>query len=668
MTRPTFLSKATLGRNGNRYLSSFVNEQTFAPSSLNKINHVVRYLSSSNENLNNEGLNDDPNAPSNEKKYEPRRVQISFMTDVEGDAAYFNRFIEQSQILDFAPDGSVRFLHNPDNEALLDSKEHDLQTMFVYGGDSCDKGGSDLYVIQQLISLRERYGPERVHFVLGNRDINKMRITQELGSNIDYKKKNNLVDDIPVHKGIWWLKGRERVGDPISTEENHQVPTNAGDRLKWMLGKTMGSPNAFEYRRQELMKERASIAHRNKRGSDDIVTDDDVVRSYIQSCRPEGLVGQLINYGSVVVKIGSVLFMHGGLPITEDLLEEQAKLERNNIDLFALPYWKESTLPLPWLTSNDKKNPEISKITDTNDTNDTNKWITRLQNFHRNEIQSWKYSFSNDEKIDNSKNHSEIWATDGGYNNPKNGTSLMQYGMGFLPGVKKNPTVVYESWASYGMPKIISPPTSPFFDKPHQYFKLVQDFFMVSDVELIVTGHQPHGDLPIPMQIPYSSGRKVDTKVKLKESGKKLGWLMSCDTSFSGDTHWLNTHVNNVGRGDVLSGRGEVAISEVIIEQNLETGVISKIFSHGVLSEGSSYQSKNLMQIEGENNWVGKVIDQDSFTIMQNEDEESLDKIYDLIKNENIEKWWVKSRLNDDTYIVSSGKFHDVWNIKVTIP
>jgi len=40
----------------------------------------------------------------------------------------------------------------------------------------------------------------------------------------------------------------------------------------------------------------------------------------------------------------------------------------------------------------------------------------------------------------------------------------------------------------------------------------------------------------------------------------------------------------------------------------------------------------------------------------------------DFIKENNIGIWWVKSRLDDGTFIVSSGRHHDVWNIKVTIP
>ena len=50
---------------------------------------------------------------------------------------------------------------------------------FVFGGDVNDQCDGDVYVVEQLVKLKRKY-PDRVHFILGNRDMNKLRLVQEL--------------------------------------------------------------------------------------------------------------------------------------------------------------------------------------------------------------------------------------------------------------------------------------------------------------------------------------------------------------------------------------------------------------------------------------------------------------------------------------------------------
>ena len=50
---------------------------------------------------------------------------------------------------------------------------------FVFGGDAVDWGVGDLRFVSELVELYEEY-PGKVHIVLGNRDINKLRLLQEL--------------------------------------------------------------------------------------------------------------------------------------------------------------------------------------------------------------------------------------------------------------------------------------------------------------------------------------------------------------------------------------------------------------------------------------------------------------------------------------------------------
>lgn len=84
---------------------------------------------------------------------------VGYATDVEGNCAYWSKIVEFSQVLSRNQAGKLM---------LKDGCQ------FVYGGDTCDRGSGDLEVLRDLIYLKETY-PERVHLLMGNRDINKLR-------------------------------------------------------------------------------------------------------------------------------------------------------------------------------------------------------------------------------------------------------------------------------------------------------------------------------------------------------------------------------------------------------------------------------------------------------------------------------------------------------------
>lgn len=88
-------------------------------------------------------------------------VTVGYASDVEGDFDYWQRYIHHSHVV-----------YRDDSSHELRLREN---SMFVFGGDVCDRGPGDLRIMRDIIFLKERY-PDRVFIVLGNRDVNKLRL------------------------------------------------------------------------------------------------------------------------------------------------------------------------------------------------------------------------------------------------------------------------------------------------------------------------------------------------------------------------------------------------------------------------------------------------------------------------------------------------------------
>lgn len=69
-----------------------------------------------------------------------------------------------------------------------------------------------------------------------------------------------------------------------------------------MLEETLGSPEAFRYRREEL----------SMQGSEE-VSEEDVVRSFRESLQPQGLVARYLREGQLALRLGDTLFVHGAV-------------------------------------------------------------------------------------------------------------------------------------------------------------------------------------------------------------------------------------------------------------------------------------------------------------------------------------------------------------------
>ena len=211
-------------------------------------------------------------------------------------------------------------------------------THFVYGGDTVDKGPGDIRFVRALVSLKKRYG-DRVHLLVGNRDLNKLRLPSEL-SNADM---NRSIDEIT---GPFWDRNapnlREYLEATLEEKEDSLITyledsTSATtsieemntrpERLRYMLKHTLGCPDTFEFRREEIQlltqiygnypttlletNDYIPIGDFKNEGANSIhITDDQVVDSFLYEMSEKGSLYQYLKLSQIAAIIGnSSLFM-----------------------------------------------------------------------------------------------------------------------------------------------------------------------------------------------------------------------------------------------------------------------------------------------------------------------------------------------------------------------
>ena len=590
-------------------------------------------------------------------------VLVSYFTDIEGDKFYLDRYVDNSKILTWIPNERTT---NGGNETFFPyDRKIDFSnsnSILVFGGDLWDKGGFDLYVTRQLLDLKKRY-PDRVVWVLGNRDINKIRMTQELG----LPSSPNSDPKVPYHPGLTWFRGSGRVGDP----EGPLPSMDPGERLRWILGNTMGSPDAMEHRRLELLWEKKGCQEENSRWmtgeeAESLISDLEIVRSYQESCHPNGEMGRFLAEGLLAARVGPILFVHGSLPLTKETMAE-AKENQSKDSI-----WDDLTFCMPWMNKTYHDYGADHKFSTASDlgVETIEDWLVEVNQFCVKNVQAWKKHILEIESKDNQKGEvlndsdkeeskDDIWAYRAGYGNGPSysGTfysDLIQYGMGMIPGGKKNPTVVYNSFTPEGMPTYFLPPDGVSDDAnlgqdSSDVAMCTREFFERSKVQLILTGHKPQGDMPSPIKVGSAS------------------WVICADTSYSGDTKWFHDQNNatapetmekrqqlqenarkNLGRGDSLSFRGETAVSEVLVE--LANGKLQSIRYHGVLSDGTEYESVDLVDADSEapTTSVGKVAPTSMVPDPSNSPHEG--------------RWWTKGVCRDGSRLYYAGEGYNVWN------
>ena len=225
-----------------------------------------------------------------------RASVCAYLTDVEGNLDFFEKYVRISKVIEW-----------------VDSKKNRLRfkqkdSMFVFGGDCQDRGIGDIRFVNLLLNLKNEY-PERVEFIIGNRDANKIRIYSELSEKIaDEAKYLAKYDNFP-----YWVNKDERI-TLRKYLENNNYKINTVSRLKYILDYTMGSFDSFDKRRREL-----SIIL-NK--SPDSISDKDIVSSFLNSVSPhpanikntnDNYMLKYLKSGKIAYIFGEHIFVHGAI-------------------------------------------------------------------------------------------------------------------------------------------------------------------------------------------------------------------------------------------------------------------------------------------------------------------------------------------------------------------
>mmetsp|Transcript_38706 Transcript_38706/g.64204 ORF Transcript_38706/g.64204 Transcript_38706/m.64204 type:complete len:670 (-) Transcript_38706:447-2456(-) len=230
---------------------------------------------------------------------------IAFMTDVEGNWDYFLAYINLSEAFD---------LIKVDDDGTADIVLRDGWA-FVFGGDVVDKGGfvgGSIRTVRSLVRLKRKY-PERVTLILGNRDLNKIRLTSELDSS------QLALSRLAAMPGPYWVPETKRVTPEMYLRKvaaaEHSIPESKvsesqlatantlANRIRWMLKETMGADGEFERRQEELVWLNGGSP----------VSEEQTAQNFVDSVQQGGFMRDFLLLGQLAVIVRNTLFVHGGV-------------------------------------------------------------------------------------------------------------------------------------------------------------------------------------------------------------------------------------------------------------------------------------------------------------------------------------------------------------------
>jgi hypothetical protein len=220
----------------------------------------------------------------------------TYITDVEGNMDFFNKYVNISKVIEWTSEKKNRLKFRNDD------------SIFIYGGDTQDRGDSDIRFVNILLKFKEDY-PERVIFIIGNRDANKLRIPSELSEKYsNYQNFLKKYDNYPY----WEDKSVRITLRKYLKDNNYEL--NVKNRLKYIVERTMDNNDGFEKRRNEL----SIILKKNINN----ISDNDVISSFLNSVlpKPKNITQSNDNYmlkylmqGQLIYIFGEHIFVHGAI-------------------------------------------------------------------------------------------------------------------------------------------------------------------------------------------------------------------------------------------------------------------------------------------------------------------------------------------------------------------
>ncbi len=172
-----------------------------------------------------------------------------------------------------------KLLHFLDGNPCVALRDGQLQVapdcVLVFGGDSVDRGPAGLRLLRTLVDAKRRQ-PDQVVLLAGNRDINKLRLLNEVAPDPGKRRLHRRLPDE--------LKSADRA--PL---------------LRWTLAETMSAKVAFACRQQELQEMGLP--------ADDSAT----AESMLDDVRPGGTLLEYLACAQLMWRHGDALYVHGAV-------------------------------------------------------------------------------------------------------------------------------------------------------------------------------------------------------------------------------------------------------------------------------------------------------------------------------------------------------------------